>query len=177
VILPSLLQDYDTVQFKREEQFSVASYECASLQAPNVSRETLRWQWVPGTGADAYVFSAFYDRRWNPAILLIIGVASEYQQRQDGPRQRYCRMWFRGEGKSRLVAAAFRRVKESNGDVTSGLARPLAIEIDISRISARGKPLIASKRYKIDGKCCWNTNRKPWSLYRLVTSLPVSDAP
>jgi hypothetical protein len=43
-------------------------------------------------------------------------------------------------------------VKESNGDVISGLARSLAAEIDIPPVSAKGKPLIPSKWYKIDGK-------------------------
>jgi hypothetical protein len=68
-------------------------------------------------------------------------------------------------------------VKESNGDFTSGLTRPLAAEIVFLPFSAITKALITSKRYKIDGKCPQNTNRKPWSPYRLVTSLPVSNAP
>jgi hypothetical protein len=50
-------------------------------------------------------------------------------------------------------------VKESNGVVMSDLARPVAVKIDILPFSARGKPLIPSKRYKIDGKCCWDTTR------------------
>jgi hypothetical protein len=81
------------------------------------------------------------------------------------------------KGERRKVPTANRHhfgVKESNGDIISGPARPLAAEIDIPPISARRKPLLPSKRYKIDEKCCWNTNRKPWSLNRL-TSLP-SDA-
>jgi hypothetical protein len=45
-------------------------------------------------------------------------------------------------------------VKKSNGDVTSGPARPLEFKIDIPPIAARGKPFIASKQYKIEGKCC-----------------------
>jgi hypothetical protein len=68
-------------------------------------------------------------------------------------------------------------VKKSNGDFTSGLARPLATEIVFLPFSAITKALIKSKRYKIDGKCLSNTKRKPWSLYRLVTSLAVSNAP
>jgi hypothetical protein len=68
-------------------------------------------------------------------------------------------------------------VKESIGDVTSGLARPLAAEIVFLPFSAITKALIASKRYKIDGKCQQNTNRKPWSLYQQVNSFPVSNAP
>jgi hypothetical protein len=68
------------------------------------------------------------------------------------------------------------RVKKSNGDFTSGLIRPLAAEIVFLLFSATTKALITSKRYKIDGKCLQNTNRKPWSLYRLLTSLPVSNA-
>jgi hypothetical protein len=45
------------------------------------------------------------------------------------------------------------RVKESNCDVISGLAGPLAAEIVILPLSARGKALITSKRYEIGGKC------------------------
>jgi hypothetical protein len=112
----SLLEKFDTVKFDRIEKSAVASSSCAGLQPPNdLINESLRWQSVPGSGADSYVFSAFYDRRWNPTVLLIVGVVSEYQQHQDGPRQRYCRMWFRGESKSRLVTAAFRIVPENHG--------------------------------------------------------------
>jgi hypothetical protein len=42
------------------------------------------------------------------------------------------------------------RIKESNGDVTSGPACRLAAEIDIPPLLAIGKRLIALKRYKID---------------------------
>jgi hypothetical protein len=42
-------------------------------------------------------------------------------------------------------------VKESNGDFTSGLARPLAAEIVFLPFSAITKARIMSKRYKIDG--------------------------
>jgi hypothetical protein len=69
-------------------------------------------------------------------------------------------------------------VELSNGDVTSGLARPLAAEIDKSPFfDCRRKSHITRERYTIDPKHVLNTNRKPWSLYHLVTSLPVSDAP
>jgi hypothetical protein len=68
-------------------------------------------------------------------------------------------------------------VKESNGNVTSGLERPLAAEVVFLPFLAIRKALIASKRYMIDGKCEKNSKRKPWSLYRLVTSVPVSNAP
>jgi hypothetical protein len=44
-------------------------------------------------------------------------------------------------------------VEQSNGDFTSGLARPLAVEIVFLPFSALTKALITSKRYKIDGKC------------------------
>jgi hypothetical protein len=67
--------------------------------------------------------------------------------------------------------------KQSIGNVTSGLERPLAAEIVFLPFSAIRKALSASKRHKIDGKCQQNSNRKPWSLYRLVTTFPVSNAP
>jgi hypothetical protein len=44
-------------------------------------------------------------------------------------------------------------VKKSIGDVTSGLARPLAAEVVFTLFSAITKALIVWKRYKIDGKC------------------------
>jgi hypothetical protein len=45
------------------------------------------------------------------------------------------------------------RVKESNGDFTSGLARPLAAEMVFLPFSAITNALITSKRCKIHGKC------------------------
>jgi hypothetical protein len=62
-------------------------------------------------------------------------------------------------------------------DVTSGLGRPLAAEIDKLPLLTNEKSHITCERYAIDSKLVLNTNRKPWSLYRLVTPLPVSDIP
>ena len=74
-----------------------------------------RWQPVSSRStAKAYVFSAYYDRRWNPAIVTIIGLASEYNFTQNGDRRRLCRMWFRGEKTPRTVAADFRFVPETH---------------------------------------------------------------
>jgi hypothetical protein len=44
-------------------------------------------------------------------------------------------------------------VKESKGDFTSGLTRPIAVEIVFLPFSAIAEALITSKRYKMDGKC------------------------
>jgi hypothetical protein len=63
----------------------------------------------------------------------------------------------------------------STGDVTSGLGRPLAAEIDKPPLLTNEKSHITCERCAIDRKFVLNTDRKPWSLYRLVTSLPVSD--
>jgi hypothetical protein len=60
-------------------------------------------------------------------------------------------------------------------DVTSGLGRPLAAELDKPPLLTNGKSHITCERCAIDRKLVLNTNRKPWSLYLLVTSLPVSD--
>jgi hypothetical protein len=69
-------------------------------------------------------------------------------------------------------------VELSIGDVTSGLARPLAAEIDKSPLfDSRRKSHITRERYTLDPKHVLDTNRKPWSLYHLMTLLPVSDAP
>jgi hypothetical protein len=69
-------------------------------------------------------------------------------------------------------------VELSIGDVTSGLARPLAAEIDKSPLFESGrKSHIIRERYTLDPKHVLDTNRKPWSLYQLMTLLPVSDAP
>jgi hypothetical protein len=45
------------------------------------------------------------------------------------------------------------RVKESIGDVISGLARSLTVEIVFAPFSAIRKTLVTSKRYKIDSNC------------------------
>jgi hypothetical protein len=63
----------------------------------------------------------------------------------------------------------------STGDVISGLGRPLATEIEKPPLLTNEKSHITCERYAIDSKLVLNTNRKPWSLYRLVMSLPVSD--
>jgi hypothetical protein len=69
-------------------------------------------------------------------------------------------------------------VEFSIGDVISGLARPLAVEIDESPFfDARRKSHITRERHTIDPKHAFHTNRKPWLLYPLMTLLPVSDAP
>jgi hypothetical protein len=44
-------------------------------------------------------------------------------------------------------------VKESTGDVTTGLARPLAAAIVFPPFAAITKALITSKRDQIDGNC------------------------
>jgi hypothetical protein len=64
-----------------------------------------------------------------------------------------------------------------NGNVTSGSRRLLAAEIDKPPLLTNEKTQITCERCTIDTKHVLNTNRKPWSLYRLMTSLPVSNAP
>jgi hypothetical protein len=66
-------------------------------------------------------------------------------------------------------------VKLSNGDVTSDLRRPLAAEIDIPPLLSTQKTHITCERYTIDAKHVLNTDRKPWSTNRLVTSFPICD--
>ena len=112
--LTPLMKKFDTMKFTREGQSSYAIANCEGAQPPNIADEALQWQPVPGEGSSAYVFSAFIDRRWNPAIVLIIGLATEYTTSQDGIRQRYCRLWFRGETKSHFMAAAFQYVPETH---------------------------------------------------------------
>jgi hypothetical protein len=60
-------------------------------------------------------------------------------------------------------------------DATSDLGRPLAADIDKRRLMTNEKSHITSEQYAIDRKLVFNTNRKPLSLYQLVTSLPASD--
>jgi hypothetical protein len=66
-------------------------------------------------------------------------------------------------------------VELSNGDETSGSGRLLAAEIDKPPLLTNEKSQMTCERHAIDSKLVLNTNRKPWSLYRLVTLLPVSD--
>jgi hypothetical protein len=63
----------------------------------------------------------------------------------------------------------------SIGDVTSGLPRPLAAEIAKPLLMTNQRSHITRERCAIDRNLVLNTNRKPWSIRRLVTSLPVSD--
>lgn len=62
--------------------------------------------------------------------------------------------------------------KESHGDVSSGLERPLAAEVDIAPLSTIEKALTTS----LDKKCMLSTNKKPWSRNKTVTLLPVEYA-
>jgi hypothetical protein len=69
-------------------------------------------------------------------------------------------------------------VELSIDDVTSGLTRPLAAEIDKSPLfDCRLKSHITRERYTLDLKHVLDSNRKPWSLSQTITLLPVSDAP
>jgi hypothetical protein len=61
------------------------------------------------------------------------------------------------------------------GDVTSVLGRPLAAEINKPPLSTNENSYIPCERCAKGRKFVLNTDRKPWSLYRLVTPLPVSD--
>jgi hypothetical protein len=61
-----------------------------------------------------------------------------------------------------------------NGDVTSGLSRHLAAEIKKPPIFKNEESYITCERYAIDLKLVLNTNRKPWPIFRLVTSLLTS---
>jgi hypothetical protein len=66
-------------------------------------------------------------------------------------------------------------VKLVNGDVTSDLRRPLAAEIDKPPLLTTHKTHITCERYTIDAKHVLNTDGKPWSTNRLVTSFPICD--
>ena len=66
-------------------------------------------------------------------------------------------------------------VKLSNGNVTSDLRRPLAAEIDIPPLLSTQKTHITCERPTIDAKHVLNTDRKPWSTTRLVTSFRICD--
>lgn len=116
--LSPLLANFERVQFKTNGTSSFADTSCALQQQQpprELSREPLRWQPVPTTSSGAFVFSAFYDHRWNPPVLVIVGLVSDYWVPQDGPRQRHCRVWFRGDETPRLIAAAVRIVPEHHG--------------------------------------------------------------
>jgi hypothetical protein len=63
----------------------------------------------------------------------------------------------------------------STGDVTSGLGRPLEAEIGKPPLVTNENSHITCEQCAINRKIVLNTNREPWSFYRLVTSLPVSD--
>jgi hypothetical protein len=54
-------------------------------------------------------------------------------------------------------------VELSNGDFTSSLRRPLAVEMDKRPLLTSQKTPITSERYTVDKKHVLNTNRKSWS--------------
>jgi hypothetical protein len=63
-------------------------------------------------------------------------------------------------------------------DVTSGLGRPLAAEINKSPIfDCRRKSHLTSQRYTLETKHVLNTTWEAWSLHHLVKLFPVSDDP
>jgi hypothetical protein len=66
-------------------------------------------------------------------------------------------------------------VEVSNSHVTSGSRRPLAADIDKPPLLTCEKLPMTGERYAIDSKLVLNSFRKAWSLYRLITSLPVCD--
>jgi hypothetical protein len=66
-------------------------------------------------------------------------------------------------------------VELSNSDVTSDSRRHLEAEMDKTQLMINEKTHIICERYAIDLKLVLNTDRKPWPLYRQVTSLPVCD--
>jgi hypothetical protein len=62
--------------------------------------------------------------------------------------------------------------------VTSpGSGHLLALETDKLPLVTNEQTELTCERYTIDAEHVWNTNGKPWWLYRQVTLLPVSDAP
>jgi hypothetical protein len=60
-------------------------------------------------------------------------------------------------------------------DVSCGLGCPLAAAIDKPPLSTNKNSPITCERCAIDRNFVLNTDRKQWSLCRLVTSLPGSD--
>lgn len=66
-------------------------------------------------------------------------------------------------------------VKISNGDIISGLRRSPAAEIDILPLPTTIRTHTTCVQYRIDSKHVLNARRKPWSINRMVESLPVCD--
>jgi hypothetical protein len=67
-------------------------------------------------------------------------------------------------------------VELSINDVTSGLARSLVAKIDESPLfDSKRKSHITRERYTLDPKHVLGSNKKPWSLYYLMTLLPLLD--
>jgi hypothetical protein len=67
-------------------------------------------------------------------------------------------------------------VELSNGDITSGSERLLAVENNKALLMTNEKAQITCEWHIIDMKHLLSTNRKPWSLNRQVTLFRVSDA-
>lgn len=89
------------------------------LKPPNDIQDTKKWQYgvsvedtVTKSLSEHYVFSAYYDRRWDPPVVLMIGLGSNYEK---GNPLLYCRMWFIDDEKPLTVKAHFRFVPETHG--------------------------------------------------------------
>ena len=106
-------EDYD-----KQTRCNGSKDEMTAFRPKKIQLQTLVWQntsAATGNGSgnhDAYVFSAFYDARWSPPIVLIVGIATNYHN--GGKRRRFCRMWFEDDDEPRVTAAHFRFVPETH---------------------------------------------------------------
>lgn len=122
-MLSQLLRNLEQFSFKLDGFPMEENLECVLIidqyhQQQQPPQELLvepqRWQSVKTSAASSFVFSAFYDDRWNPPVVVVIGMASEYTGDQSGQRQRYCRMWFKEERQPLTVSAFFQFIPETH---------------------------------------------------------------
>jgi hypothetical protein len=66
-------------------------------------------------------------------------------------------------------------VELSNGDIISGSRCFLTVEIDKPLLLTKENSHVACERDIMNSDLTLNVNRKSWSLYQLITSLPVRD--
>ena len=79
--------------------------------------ETFKWQSAVNDLRTTFLFSAHYDPRKSPALIVVIGLSDDYESQTRGvTRLRLCRVWFTG-GDQRLpvfVASHFDVLAEHN---------------------------------------------------------------
>ena len=84
----------------------------SSEPPPMDLNDTFRWQKMDSGFGLSYVISAFYDPRWDPPTIFIIGI-SDSQNFVTSPH--YCRVWYPGQTQPEVVRGERKLNFDSHG--------------------------------------------------------------